>query len=61
MTGPVGCGKTTSLHALANDLGFCILEWTNPVTGGHIEEGKEQLTREIRVCCSALNWVCGRR
>ncbi|KAL5487126.1 hypothetical protein EMCRGX_G019692 [Ephydatia muelleri] len=38
ITGPVGCGKTACLHALANDLGFCVLEWTNPVTGGPMEE-----------------------
>ena len=40
ISGPVGCGKTACLHALANDLGFCVLEWTNPVTGGPMEEGE---------------------
>ena len=32
LTGPPGCGKTATLHALAKDMAFSIVEWVNPNT-----------------------------
>lgn len=32
LMGPPGCGKTTTLHALAREMGCAILEWVNPVS-----------------------------
>ena len=32
LVGPPGCGKTTTVHTLANEMGCAILEWVNPVT-----------------------------
>ena len=44
LTGPPGCGKTATLHALANDLHCSIVEWVNPITdaGGAASEGELQ-------------------
>lgn len=41
LTGPSGCGKTATLHALAGDMRFSIVEWVNPITdaGGPAIEG----------------------
>lgn len=41
ITGPVGCGKTATLHALAGDMEFSVLEWANPVTAGPVDEDFE--------------------
>lgn len=30
LSGPPGCGKMATLHALAQDMGFSVLEWINP-------------------------------
>ena len=34
LSGPPGCGKTATIHALAEDMDFSILEWVNPSTEG---------------------------
>lgn len=46
LMGPPGCGKTATLHALAKDMNFSILEWVNPITdaGGPAREGEKCLT-----------------
>ena len=49
ITGPVGCGKTATLHALANNLGFFVLEWVNPVTAAPQDEGEMVKLGELGV------------
>ena len=39
LKGPAGCGKTATLEALAQEGGWEILEWVNPMSGGGGLEG----------------------
>ena len=34
LSGPPGCGKTATVHALSQELGFSVLEWVNPSNEG---------------------------
>jgi len=41
LTGAAGTGKTATVHVLANELGFEVQEWINPVsttTEGNLKE-----------------------
>ena len=45
LSGPPGCGKTATIHALAQDMGFSVLEWVNPTTEGTTSSWKEGLSQ----------------
>ncbi|NXH21712.1 RAD17 protein, partial [Bucco capensis] len=38
LTGPPGCGKTTTIQILAKDLGIQVQEWTNPISSDFTKE-----------------------
>ena len=56
LTGPPGCGKTATLHALSRDMGFTVVEWVNPESEGRgrgvQEEGERGSSCNVAIVTS---------
>lgn len=46
LSGPSGCGKTATVRVLSRELGFHILEWTNPTSEPFNSSSSSQYGRE---------------
>ncbi len=58
LTGPPGCGKTATIHALSRDMQFSVLEWMNPLTDTTkpaTTEGAVLCYDPVVFCCACSN------
>lgn len=47
LSGPTGCGKSTTVSVLCKEIGISISEWTNPVEQEYEYRGQSQLNQFI--------------
>lgn len=51
VTGPPGCGKTTTIKILAKEHGIQVQEWINPVLPEFQKDDFKEILNPGKVCC----------